>query len=145
MQPQPQFELTEKDVTFSHMNTRTEKHGEDDVLAVDLDMSMATENDNLAMFHPTLKWSLYDKPDIAGADLVDKTKAEQLIRLRYPLLPAIRWDLEMVNVKVTFHYGIAKRSDLVLQDCKVNKFRIEPKDGGTVQLAWRVQANPTHE
>jgi hypothetical protein len=144
MTTQPKFELAEKDVQFAHMNTRTEKHGEEDVLAVDLDMMMSCSNEALAMLHPTLRWSLYEKPDVGNSDLADQALADQLIRLRYPKLAALRWDNDMMNCTVTFHYGVQKK-DIVLTDAKVNKFKITAHDGGTVELAWRVQANPTHE
>ena len=145
MQPQQMFALAEKSVQFVHMNTRTEKHGDDDVLAVDLDMMISTSNEALAMLHPTLRWSLYDKPDVANSDLADQAAAELPVRLRYPKLDTLKWALELMNMRVVFHYGIDGKSDIVLEDCKVNKFKIECHDGGTIDLAWRVQANPTHE
>jgi len=139
------FELAEKDVQFTHMNTRLEKHGEDDVLAVDLDMMISTSNEALAMLHPTLRWSLYDKPDVGNSDLADQAKAHELVRLRYPQLAALRWSKDLMNMLVRFHYGIDGKSDIVLFDCKINKFKIECHDGGTIDLAWRVQANPSPE
>lgn len=142
---QPQFTISEKDVQFVHMNTRTEKHGDDDVLAVDLDMMVSTSNEALAMLHPTLRWSLYDKPDVEGSDLADQAAADLPIRLRYPKLDTLRWALELMNYRVTFHYGLGIGNNIVLEDCKVNKFKVECHDGGTIDLQWRVQANPTHE
>ena len=139
------FELQTTDVQFVRMTPRVERHGDEDVLAVDLDMLLKTSNDALAMLHPTLRWSLYDKPDVSNADLADKGKADEHVRLRHPSLSALKFDDELFNYVLVFHYGIDGMRDIILEDATVKKFKVICHDGGTIDLSWRVQARPSNE
>lgn len=143
-----QFELTETTVLFSHLNSRTEKHGEDNVAAGDLKIRAQLSNDCLAMFHPSLKSSLYFYDKTADEDLVDKAKSEEpgyMPHLRFAQIEGFKWDGEIVGAKVTVHSGIDAKSDIALDDCKVNQFSLEPQNGGTVIVTMRIQMHPNEK
>lgn len=140
-----QLELTEATVLLSHLNSRVEKHGEDNVAAGDLKIRAQLSNDDLAMFHPTLKSCLYLYDKNADEDLVDKAKASDphyLPHLRFQDMSPFSWKGEMVGAKVTVHSGIDKKSDIVLDSCKVNNVNLEPQQGGTVIVTMRIQMHP---
>jgi len=128
------FSFDKQQVMLTHINTREEKHGPDETsLAVDLSFKADVSNDFLSELAPTLKWSLYDKPE--NGDLAQD--AAYMPRLRYPQLPALAWSLVMEGAEVTLHGATAKR-DITLM-AKVNKLVLECQEGGTVALGFRVQ------
>lgn len=141
---QPTFEIEKTMVQFTHLNRRDELHGEEKVPAVDLKMSMRAPNDALAMFAPDLRARLYRRPEVQGSDLADQARSDDLIAYCFPQIEVIKWAHEQFNNEVRFHYGLDGKKDIVLDDAKLNDFRIEPFDGGTVDLTWRVQARATH-
>lgn len=142
----PKFELPAGTIVlFSHMNLRQEKHGEDSALAVDLKLSLKTTNDVLAMFHPSLRACLFQKPDGADADLVAQANADELVSYRFPAMETIRWAHEQHNTVVRFPIGLTGKKDIVLDDARINAFVLECYDGGTVDVTWRVQSVVTPE
>lgn len=134
------FPLEKKDARLVHLNTRTEKAGDDDKLAADIEIAFTTANDWLGHLAPGLKGSLYDRP--AAPDLLGDTEPTHMPVLRYPQLGTLAWEFDWTNVDVTLHRGIRDDTDIRLSDCKVNKLRLTPKDGGSVECRFRVQFHP---
>lgn len=141
------FSLTRQKARLTSFNPRAEHHGEETVPAADLKLEVSIGNEELAMFHHSLKNLLYFyDPQIAG-DLVDVAKKDEdktyAPHLRMPrLVTPIKWDDEIVGGEFTIHYGASQRSDIVLETVNVNNFVIEPQQGGTVVVGFRVQAKP---
>ena len=134
------FEAIEANMSLMHKNERIEKHGEEQILACDLRLEWETGNGVLAMFDPALRSALYRKDEDQGELIVD---VDHLTVLKFAGLPSLKWVLgELVGAEVTFHAAVSK-NDLVLEGCKVHKFRIDCKDGGTVVISFQVQAHPT--
>jgi len=141
------FQLSNMFVEFTHMNTRLEKAGPNELVsAVDLTMSIQMENDVLDSILPGLRATFYGKPPKGEAgDLADQGKADQLIRLKYPALSEQSLDTEWVNYELRFHYGLDENADIVLDDCTVKSMKLELHDGGTVDLSWKVAAHPSDD
>lgn len=55
------FEITEGDVLLAHLNTRTEKHGDEDVGAIDLKIKCRAANTILDLFDPRLRSTLFQR------------------------------------------------------------------------------------
>lgn len=130
---------------FNSFNLRAEKHGDKNVPGADLKMSVTTPNDTLGEFHPTLKSFLFRKPDPAEMDLADKAQegGPTESRLRFGnKVHAIKWAADLVGATLTVHYGTGGKSDVTLHDVTVDGFEIQPMDGGSVVLAFRVKCNP---
>ena len=137
--------FTEKKALLCNVNPRSEVHGAEREPAADLKIRVDCENHLLAEFAPSLRSFLYFKDEAADKDgrndLADQ--ANDAPNLRFPALEApLRWSEEMQNATLTVHHGIGGKSDLVLKDVKVNAFSIEPREGGTVSLTFRVQCHP---
>lgn len=133
------FSLAKQKVRLTHINLREEKHGpEETVLAVDLTFTADVSNDFLSELDPTLKWSLYDKSP--NEDLDDKGKNHMPV-LRYSLLGELHWKADMIDAAVVLHG--AKKADNLEFTAKVNKLVLDPKEGGTVGLHFRVQTPVT--
>lgn len=138
------FELTQATAKLTSFNPRRELHGDDPQPAADLKIEFAMANDDLALFHPTLKSLLYHFDPQIGGDLVDAAKKDEdasyAPHLRFPKLGPLKWDNELFGATVTIHYGL--KHGIVLQGCNVNSFVLEPQNGGTVTTSLRVQGHP---
>lgn len=134
------FEYAQELTELKHINVRTETHGEDKVNALDLRFSFETTNQCLAMFSPTLKSCLYAKEDSTQQELTPDL--EHLTVVRNPQMGVLKWDLKYENARFVVHHGSDGREDIVFGDAKINKFTIEPKQGGTVIVGFRVQVHP---
>jgi len=134
------FELKDHTVKLASVNPRAEIHGEERKPAFDLKLEVACTSDVLIYFHPELRTTLYKKAD--SPDLVEQADAEALTALRYPKLGALKWDWEGLGYTLVVAYGVRGKSDISLGDCKVDNIRIEPQNGGTVNLSLRVIAHP---
>lgn len=136
------FELSEVAAALTHKNERLEKMGEEDRLACDLTLQVEAANSILAHFSPTLRAGLYQKPEDGQGELVPDV--DHLTKLRFPQFGVLHWNAgDLVGATLRFHIGVRDTSHLVFDDVKVNKYRIECKEGGTVVLTFRAQVYPT--
>lgn len=135
------FEYERQLTKLIHINVRTEKHGDQDVTAIDMNFRYTASNQTLAMFSPTLKSALFQKEDTPQQQINDDP--DHLTVVKNPKMGAIKWDEPYDEARVVIHIGASGTEDVVLGDCKVNKWLIEVKQGGTVVYEYRVQAVPT--
>lgn len=137
-----QFRLNEVTAKLLNVNPRPELHGEDKKTAADLKLEVMVPNKELGQFHAGLLHALYEK-DAAQADLVSKEDEDHVTMLRYPTLGLpLKWIGEQVGGQVIVHRGIGPKSDLELDGVVVNEFRLEPIQGGTLGIIFRVQFHP---
>lgn len=134
------FDLNKKGVTLLHVNGRHEKHGEDDVLAVDLKFRGDFDGGILAEFAPELRHSLFKKE--SGGDLADQG-TDTPTKLRFPhLVQPLKFGNEVVGARVELEYGL---QTIAFETANINEFKVECHEGGTVTCTFRVQARPTEE
>lgn len=136
------FEYERQLTRITHINVGQEKHGNQDVNAMDIDLRYTTGNQVLAMFSPTLKSTLFEKDDSNGEIDPDEN---HLTALKHPKMGPIKWDETYENASATVHIGASGKADITFGDCKVRKFVIEPKQGGTVVVSYQVRCHPTDE
>lgn len=135
------FSLLKKKALLSSVNCRAENHGEDKVLGVDMKFLAKVSNDELIEFDPTLKSFLFKEAD-SGQEELALEDATRMSALRFPNMGSIGWKLDLTGYAFKLHYGVGAKSDVKLIDCKVNSFRFTPQEGGSVEVSFRVQANP---
>jgi hypothetical protein len=128
--------------TCSHVSIRDENHGDEKVLAVDLQFWLEGPNDLLDLFHPELRRGLYcNKAADSGQVEVDEAIAV-LPNLRTPGLPEkLRFggDDKHAGYRLIADYGLGdEKANIDLTECSVGKKWIEAKEGGTVRIGWRV-------
>jgi len=134
------FDLNEKNCTLLNVNGRHEMHGPDKVLAVDLKFRGDFDGDILAEFAPALRHAMYAKTE--GGDLADQG-TDTPTKLRFPnLIAPLKFEDEIVGGRVELQYGL---QTIAFETANINKFEVECHDGGTVTVAFRVQARPTEE
>lgn len=134
------FALKKQSAKVKHINLREEKHGEEPVLGVDVTIVADLPNDFLAQLSATLKPSLYATDVEALGQLSLVEASEHMPVLRYPAMGAIGWDVAF-PAEFTLH-GQKKAEDVVFGDAKVKQLSLVPKEGGTVEVTFKAQANP---
>ena len=126
------LEFTE--TTLASVTNRVEKHGDDDKQAVSCGFEITTSNDILDLIDKDLAPRLYKHPDskpLPGVrDALTVLACNSIDRV---LLPTKHdgWTLEVDD-------GIDDTTPMVFGDVKVDKFSVEPKQGGSVVLRLRV-------
>lgn len=140
----PQFALyTPTRVTITNVNVRSEKHGDEHVPAADIKVRWTTGNDALGEFHPLLKAMFYkpaqeapEQPELDGVEAVS-----DMPLLRCPVLePSIKLNTEGIGYRVEIDRGLGGPSNILLTDCKLNRFAAALKEGGSVEITWTIQA-----
>lgn len=134
--------LTTTAATLKTLTPRTEKHGDDDVSAVSLGLSITGPNTLLDALQPGLRDALYraveDQEQLPGVE---------------PATPLLR-SAGIESVKLTAKFEgwtmrIDARADeddpITLGGCKVDRFAVEPSQGGTVDLTFRVGTSDIDE
>jgi hypothetical protein len=142
----PQFSLpTMTRVTVQNVNVRSELHGDEHVPAVDLSIKQTGPNTLLCEFHGAPRGMLYEKADkpskqqqasLEGVEQVSDLPVLRCAEIEQP----IKLNSEFAGYTLTVDRGLGGASNIVLGDCSVDKFRADCKEGGSVELAYRVQA-----
>lgn len=131
------FELKEPTAaTVTSVTPRIEKHGEENVPAVSLGLKICGPNTLLDLLHPGLRAVLYTRPegqeDLPGVDQtlpLLRTRACEVIRVKMP---------DMQGWRLVIEHGIDDSSAIDLSDCKVDKVVVEPFEGGSCEVRFRV-------
>lgn len=123
------------------VNMRSERHGDETKMAADIFCETRCANDILDRFEPGLRSALYKQGE---PDLLDEeVDLGVLTALRFPHLKnALKTDHKLTGYDVTIPYGIGGDSDVVLEDVTLDKFSMEPQEGGTVLLRFRLITHP---
>lgn len=136
------FEITEGDVLLAHLNTRTEKHGEEDIGAIDLKISCLAGNTFLDLLDPRLRPTFFQRS--GGGQQADMHSPEHLPSLVFPHIPFITWDTKLEGYTAKIGEGMGLNT-VTLTKVKIHKFKLEPVDGGTVKVTYTLSCNPTPE
>lgn len=128
-------------VKLAHLNVRSELHGDAHETALDLKFERTAGNRCLDMIDGELLISLYtrtaateNEPELEGVEKVWPN-------LRFPHLGELSFDHELTGARVVVDYGIDDSSAIALEGCKVNKFRVQCIEGGSVVTTFRVQTS----
>ena len=129
------FELNDIEATLRSVTPRTEKHGDDDVFAVSLGFKITTANTILDRLSPTLRDALYkavpDQEQLPGVE-----PSTPLLRTR--AIDTITLGASFDGWTLAIQHGIDEDAPIKLGDAKVDKFKVTPHEGGSVDLQFRV-------
>ena len=134
--------------TIANVNTRMEKHGKDNMVpAVDVRLTFDMPNTVLQVLAPGLLQlrytddeSMQAAPDDDQDELDFETADVPMPYLRESDLTfPLGLKTELHGFCVSVDYGLGGKRNLVLNTSEVNKFSVEPKNGGTVTIGCRVQ------
>lgn len=138
------FSLEGQTIKIKSFNPRAEQHGAEKVPAADIGIELAAPNYMLSEFGQQLRDSLYwnsgEQPN--QGELIEP--AVDKPNLRTPELKGpFKLNTEIVGADVTIDWGIGGKSNIELGDCEVNNFSVDPKEGGTVEISFRIQCHPS--
>lgn len=131
--------ITDTDVTLVHVNMRTEKHGNADVDAYDLDFAIEGPNNKvLGLLHPDLCDCLYFEPEEEqGQQTLEEVRTVPR-HLRFKKLGDLPWQEDATGVDLRIQYGLGDlESNIALDDGKASTRKVQAKDGGTAVLFFR--------
>jgi len=138
------FELkTPTAATLRTVTPRTEIHGEDKVSAISLGLSIKAANTLLdALDGGKLRHALYmavpDQEQLPGVE-----PSTPLLRARG--IEEVKCAGSLEGWTVRFEHGIDDDSAIVLGGSQVDKFRVIPTEGGSVELLFRVGTSDIDE
>ena len=132
-------------VKVRNLNPRSELHGDEYKLAVDISVEAKVSNDVLSEFHPTLKSFLFEKDENPEQNELALGDDNRLTKRRFPLVPVIKYGWEGEGYELFVEHGVSRNSGVLMIDCKVDHFVFEPQEGGTVVIRFRVIAHPRED
>lgn len=136
------FSLKKQKGRLAHLNVRTEKHGDDEVLAVDVKITADVGNKFLDELSPGLRAALFAKEGAQPGETPDMDE-DHLTVLRFPQLAPLKWEAAVVGGKLTIHG--AKKADDQDFECHVKSASLSCKEGGTVEISFQAAILPTPE
>lgn len=135
-------------VTILNVNVRSELHGDEHVPAADISIKLVTSNNILSEFDGSLRGMLYQKAksEAAQAQLEGVEQVTDMPLLRCTTIEQpLKLKSEYIGYTLTIDRGLGGESNIVVSECSVNKVRADCKEGGTVDLTFRVQASNLKE
>lgn len=137
------IELNRHPVKILHLNVRTEKHGEDEVNALDIKIGFSVPNASLEYLADGLRRAMYeadDDPNMA----VPGTDEDHLTHVRFPQFGKQKWAGEWDDVGLTFHLGNGRgKGDLLFANATFGQLSVDPQEGGLVACVARAQVLPS--
>lgn len=139
------FELKEvTECRLLHVNHRKEFHGDEQVLAVDLNFEKEGGNELLDLLDEAIRTALYfNRAATSGQENLPEVLAV-LPNLRLPQLNGqkFKWgdhSAKLKGYRFVLDYGLGdEQSNVEFADSSVGKFEFETKEGGTVVLRWQL-------
>lgn len=120
----------------------------DDNPGAQLAFSVLLPNTDLAMFDGGMRSALYTKNansspapqgELEGVPVVSDTPNLTSLGLGFGKMHWQR-EKEWTGYELEFDQGIGGKSNLIIKDCVLSKFRIDPKEGGTVGVDFIVES-----
>lgn len=130
------FEIRETtQAALTAVTNRTEKHGDEDVPAVSLQVSIEAANTLLDCIDPAIRQALYkavdDQEQLPGVEPTTPV-------LRCNSFGTLEIDRAHEGWTLEIDAGIDEDEPMVFVGCKCDKFRVEAKQGGSVVLRMRI-------
>jgi len=136
------FELKAAPCKLMHVNLRTEKHGEDDVRAVDLKFERVGPNTLIDELAPGLRAALYQPPQ--QGNQADAFNGE-LTTLAFPQIKMpLQLDGEFPGYKASIATGLDPDDVLVLTS-ELKKQKVEAVQGGSARHEFTLSTYPDDE
>lgn len=134
------FALLEKtEALLTSVTPRTEVHGDDRVFAISLGLKITGPNTLLDKLTPALRHMIYTaKPD-AEPELEGIEASTPLLRCPGVELMHLKASLEGWTLSIDASFD--EDDPITIGGCKVDKFRVSPSQGGTVDLMFRIGSN----
>lgn len=131
--------LTPTAALLKSVTPRKENHGEDIVVALSMRLQIDGPNTLLDLLSPDLRHALYKAAE--GQDQLPGVEPST------PLLRA-KGILDVMNLRACFEgwtlkvgHGIDEADPITIGACKVDAFKLDAMEGGSISLSFRVGSN----
>lgn len=132
-------------VKLRNFNTRMETHGDQDVAAMDLALSLTGGNALLDMLHPDARRLLFKPLAERPGELPLPTDDLPSIRMSHLVMP-MTFDNEQVGMTLRIAYGATGKADMVVSDVRLSKVKVESLiEGGSVELRFTLSSTDVSE
>lgn len=138
----PQFALDQTDATLTSLTPRVEKHGDDEVQAITLGISITAGNAILSAIDERLAAMLY-AADEDQEPLPGITPA--LTVLRCPSIKSLDIDFVGEGYRCHISHGIDDDGTITMGGCKIKSLRVSPMPGGSVELSLKINTSDIAE
>lgn len=137
------FTVENHETELAHLNTRTEKHGEENAPAADLKLVVTGPHSLIECFGEGLREFLFREPGVGE----DKQTALDLggdkrIKVRYPKIKPVTLDDEFPGYTVILSPGLDTGEPLTFKGAKLKQFRFRAIDGGAVEVTFSAAVYP---
>lgn len=138
------FALNNTLAKLDSLNTRTEKHGDQNVPACDLRFTAHVSNKILDHFHPHLREVLYRQgAQSSGQQSLPIEHADGLTEIELPNLKPLRFEDEFPGYSLGMTEGLECSDVHRIDPVKLSKFELEAMSGGTVRVSFSAAMKPT--
>jgi hypothetical protein len=132
------------EVLVRSVNVRSERHGTEEVPAIDIGVRFVVSNKVLDEFSPDIRKAFYKaapkssaEPELEGVEPLSDTPVRKLTMIEMPL--ALVGEGHLWNCCID--YGLGGKSNLEFA-AGVNKFEVHAMhEGGSIELDWRLQVS----
>lgn len=131
------FQITEPTYArLASITSRVEKHGDDDKPALSMRLEIEAPNTLLDVIDPQIRHALYmakpdEEPELPGVE-----QSTPILRCNSFEKHALTTSHEGWTLAVD--YGVDEGAPMLFGACKVDKFQVEAKQGGSIVLSFRV-------
>lgn len=136
------FELSTQDATLASFTGRVERHGDQPKPAVTLGLQITAPNTILDTLAPGLRQALYKAAE--GQEQLPGVE-ESTPLLRAQGVGSMSLDKTLEGWTVVIEHGIDDTSAIRLGKAKIDGFKVTPKEGGSVELAFRIGSSALDE
>jgi hypothetical protein len=140
------FKTELREMQLSNLNTRTEKHGPENVGAADLSLQFEDSNKILELFEKGLVKRFYraaTKGDVEVQPELDMKHPDYLPILQCKKIKKISWEEEYPGYRLRIMNQLNDdECDVLLVDAELKGFTFELKEGGTVIVKFKVGCTP---
>ena len=130
-----QFELTKHQTMIANVNSRKEKHGEENKLACDVKFRANANNNILDAFGKDFRTFLFRKPAVGEQQTLEGI-ADNLIGIKHPELAPQKLELELPGYELKIAAGMGLAEPIHIPAIDLKRFEIEPVEGGNVVLTF---------
>lgn len=135
------FEVTARPCKLTKMLYRKPRKQSGNVRETEIDLivTMTIPNTDLAMFGPNWLDALFDYDPEEKQGRMDSAPTKT--KLRLPEQEDIKLMVTFLNIDATLDHGLTNK--LIFQDAKTRDFVLRPKDGGSVDVRFKLTCRPT--
>lgn len=135
------FELTSKTKTkVIEVKTLASKgRAPDELPGAQLLLRATLSVDALAMFDGFMPGALYRKAGAGAQGALDGLEGSELTNMGEHV-KRMPWDYEQTGVSLEIDRGLGGKRNLNLQECTMHSVVIFPKQGGSVEVQWKIDA-----